>query len=112
MERKILYGNYNNINCMLHIFKCTLTVVLIPVSGFRGWIAFVAFMDLGTAFRSYIERRSFIGDHSESQFIDGNNINVEYNLFVSLKFNYVVIFSLYSFQVISLYHVSWGCIQY
>ncbi|EAA10621.4 AGAP004630-PB [Anopheles gambiae str. PEST] len=24
---------------------------------FRGWIAFVAFMDLGTAFRCYIERR-------------------------------------------------------
>ncbi|XP_052867873.1 uncharacterized protein LOC128273856 [Anopheles cruzii] len=39
---------------------------------FRGWIAFVAFMDLGTAFRCYIERRSFLGDHSETQFIEGD----------------------------------------
>lgn len=41
---------------------------------FRGWIAFVAFMDLGTAFRSYIEKRSFLGDHADTstQFIDGN----------------------------------------
>lgn len=38
---------------------------------FRGWIAFVAFMDLGTAFRSYIERRSFL-DHADTQFIEGN----------------------------------------
>ncbi|XP_026467117.1 uncharacterized protein LOC113371566 [Ctenocephalides felis] len=36
---------------------------------FRGWIAFVAFMDMGTAVRSYIERRSFLGDHSQNQFI-------------------------------------------
>lgn len=40
---------------------------------FRGWIAFVAFMDLGTAFRSYIERRSFLGDHSDTQFIEGKH---------------------------------------
>ncbi|XP_058454654.1 uncharacterized protein LOC131432419 [Malaya genurostris] len=39
---------------------------------FRGWIAFVAFMDLGTAVRCYIERRSFLGDHSETQFIEGD----------------------------------------
>lgn len=38
---------------------------------FRGWIAFVAFMDLGTAFRSYIEKRSFLGDPTDSQFIAG-----------------------------------------
>lgn len=38
---------------------------------FRGWIAFVAFMDLGTAFRSYIEKRSFLGDPSDSQYIAG-----------------------------------------
>ncbi|KAJ6640750.1 Multiple coagulation factor deficiency protein 2 like, partial [Pseudolycoriella hygida] len=37
---------------------------------FRGWIAFVAFMDLGTAIRSYIEKRSFLGDHSDTQFIE------------------------------------------
>ncbi|XP_055324749.1 uncharacterized protein LOC129579112 [Sitodiplosis mosellana] len=39
---------------------------------FRGWIAFVAFMDLGTAFRSYIEKRSFLGDPSDSQYIAGD----------------------------------------
>lgn len=38
---------------------------------FRGWIAFVAFMDMGTAVRSYIERRSFLGDHSQNQFMAG-----------------------------------------
>jgi hypothetical protein len=31
---------------------------------FRGWIAFVAFMDMGTAVRCYIEKRSFLGEHS------------------------------------------------
>lgn len=31
---------------------------------FRGWIAFVAFMDMGTAARCYIEKRSFLGEHS------------------------------------------------
>lgn len=30
------------------------------VYAFRGWIAFVAFMDMGTAIRSYIEKRSFL----------------------------------------------------
>ncbi|KAK7861858.1 hypothetical protein R5R35_013490 [Gryllus longicercus] len=29
---------------------------------FRGWIAFVAFMDLGNAVRSYIEKRSYLGE--------------------------------------------------
>lgn len=38
---------------------------------FRGWIAFVAFMDLGTAFRSYIERRSFFGHHLDNEYIEG-----------------------------------------
>ncbi|XP_077302885.1 uncharacterized protein LOC143923202 isoform X2 [Arctopsyche grandis] len=37
---------------------------------FRGWIAFVAFMDLGTAFRSYIERRSFFGHHLENEYLE------------------------------------------
>ncbi|KAF2895073.1 hypothetical protein ILUMI_11102 [Ignelater luminosus] len=31
---------------------------------FRGWIAFVAFVDLGTAVRSYIEKRSFLNNIS------------------------------------------------
>lgn len=39
---------------------------------FRGWIAFVAFMDLGTAFRSYIEKRSFLGDPSDPQYMAGS----------------------------------------
>lgn len=38
---------------------------------FRGWIAFVAFMDFGTAFRAFIERRSFLGDTSTSMFVEG-----------------------------------------
>ena len=42
---------------------------------FRGWIAFVAFMDLGTAFRSYIEKRSFLGDPSDSNYSQGNYIS-------------------------------------
>jgi len=46
---------------------------------FRGWIAFVAFMDLGTAFRSYIERRSFLGDHSDTQFIEGEYLKIKYS---------------------------------
>lgn len=37
---------------------------------FRGWIAFVAFMDLGTAGRSYIERRSFLS-HNGDEHLDG-----------------------------------------
>lgn len=37
---------------------------------FRGWIAFVAFMDLGTAGRSYIERRSFLSNNAEEH-LDG-----------------------------------------
>ncbi|XP_023939570.1 uncharacterized protein LOC112046943 [Bicyclus anynana] len=38
---------------------------------FRGWIAFVAFMDLGTAGRSYIERRSFLSN-AENEHLDGD----------------------------------------
>lgn len=42
---------------------------------FRGWIAFVAFMDLGTAVRSYIEKRSFLSSTlSETDYDDGINI--------------------------------------
>ncbi|XP_028173109.1 uncharacterized protein LOC114362054, partial [Ostrinia furnacalis] len=39
---------------------------------FRGWIAFVAFMDLGTAGRSYIERRSFLSNSGDSEQLDGD----------------------------------------
>lgn len=39
---------------------------------FRGWIAFVAFMDLGTAVRSYIEKRSFLTKTLlETDYVDG-----------------------------------------
>lgn len=34
---------------------------------FRGWIAFVAFMDLGVAIRSFIEKRCFIGEYSNTK---------------------------------------------
>lgn len=37
---------------------------------FRGWIAFVAFMDLGSAGRSYIERRSFLSN-TDNEHLDG-----------------------------------------
>lgn len=41
---------------------------------FRGWIAFVAFMDLGTVIRSYIEKRSFLSKLlSETEYGDGKN---------------------------------------
>ncbi|KAJ0169321.1 hypothetical protein K1T71_000723 [Dendrolimus kikuchii] len=39
---------------------------------FRGWIAFVAFMDLGTAGRSYIERRSFLSHNNGDGDLDGD----------------------------------------
>lgn len=35
---------------------------------FRGWIAFVAFMDLGVAFRSFIEKRCFLGEYADTKF--------------------------------------------
>lgn len=38
---------------------------------FRGWIAFVAFMDLGTAVRSYIEKRSFLSKTVDTDYVDG-----------------------------------------
>uniref|UniRef100_A0A1B6DEZ1 EXPERA domain-containing protein n=1 Tax=Clastoptera arizonana TaxID=38151 RepID=A0A1B6DEZ1_9HEMI len=34
---------------------------------FRGWIAFVAFMDFGVAVRSFIEKRCFLGEFSYMQ---------------------------------------------
>lgn len=43
---------------------------------FRGWIAFVAFMDLGTAVRCFIEKRAFFGQFA--------NANAVANLFVEM----------------------------
>ncbi|XP_055852649.1 uncharacterized protein LOC129916623 isoform X2 [Episyrphus balteatus] len=45
---------------------------------FRGWIAFVAFMDFGTAFRCYVEKRSFLSQNTE---ID----NIEIGMYCILK---------------------------
>ncbi|XP_055907489.1 uncharacterized protein LOC129942531 [Eupeodes corollae] len=42
---------------------------------FRGWIAFIAFMDLGTAFRCYVEKRSFL-----SQNPDIENVDMDYTI--------------------------------
>lgn len=33
---------------------------------FRGWIGFVAFMDLGTAVRCFIEKRAFFGQYANA----------------------------------------------
>lgn len=42
---------------------------------FRGWIAFVAFMDLGTTVRSYIEKRSFLSNTMNyMEYDDGSQI--------------------------------------
>lgn len=57
---------------------------------FRGWIAFVAFMDLGTAIRSYIEKRSFLGDHSDTQFIEGKSFLFSYSIDLFLWKNFLM----------------------
>jgi len=36
------------------------------IYAFRGWIGFVAFMDLGTAFRIFVEKRAFFGPYSNA----------------------------------------------
>lgn len=45
---------------------------------FRGWLAFVAFMDLGATFRSFFENKCIIGTQTNLQadenFIHGTNI--------------------------------------
>lgn len=44
---------------------------------FRGWLAFVAFMDLGVTFRSFFENKCIIGTQTNLQadehFIHGTN---------------------------------------
>ncbi|KAK6641351.1 hypothetical protein RUM44_013060 [Polyplax serrata] len=44
---------------------------------FRGWIGFVAFMDIGTAIRCFNEKRSFFGAYSYSKAIDSNFNRIE-----------------------------------
>ena len=46
-------------------------VLFLFFSAFRGFVAFVAFFDIGSAARAYIEKRSFLGDHSDSLIHDG-----------------------------------------
>lgn len=52
------------------------------IYAFRGWIAFLAFMDLGTAVRSYIEKRSFLSKTIEDidKYVDGTKIYISYFL--------------------------------
>lgn len=47
---------------------------------FRGWIGFVAFMDIGTAIRCFNEKRSFFGPHSYAKALDS-----QYNKMGKLK---------------------------
>lgn len=82
------------------------------IYAFRGWIAFLAFMDLGTAVRSYIEKRSFLSKTIEdmSQFVDGMYkliFNYYINLFSIFKEEYTTsrILGLYSIlKAVTLIH--------
>lgn len=53
---------------------------------FRGWIAFVAFMDLGTAGRSYIEGRSFLNNNGETEHLDGNTLFIYWS-YIQFTYN-------------------------
>lgn len=53
---------------------------------FRGWIAFVAFMDLGSAFRSYIEKRSFVDEHADIQYFNGTLDSIGIISIIRLKY--------------------------
>lgn len=59
---------------------------------FRGWIAFVAFMDLGTAFRSYIEKKSFLGDHFDVPYIE------ESGKFKFLIFSFILLIFMFFYR--------------
>lgn len=52
------------------------------IYAFRGWIAFLAFMDLGTAVRSYIEKRSFLSKTIDdiNKYVDGTD-----TIYISLQ---------------------------
>jgi hypothetical protein len=53
---------------------------------FRGWLAFVAFMDLGVTFRSFFENKCIMGTQSNLQadenFIHGTNAYVVNDNFI------------------------------
>ena len=52
---------------------------------FRGWIGFVAFMDIGTAFRCFMENRSFLGAH----FLLNSNGLADGDLFFNILYLYI-----------------------
>lgn len=67
---------------------------------FRGWIAFVAFMDLGTAGRSYIEKRSFLNNNGENEHLDGKFILIKKNHQSFQKFELLYCSSIHTFMYI------------
>lgn len=56
-------------------------------SAFRGFVGFVAFIDIGSAARAYIEKRSFLGDHSDSNQIHEGNLGTLSQFEFDLTFN-------------------------
>jgi hypothetical protein len=40
-------------------------MIIFVITFLKGYIAFVAFIDLGTALRNYVERRSFMSGNEE-----------------------------------------------
>lgn len=58
---------------LLHCISIEDTMDVKILYAIRGWIAFVAFMDFGTAVRSYIEKRSFLSKtiYNVDNFVDG-----------------------------------------
>jgi len=52
---------------------------------FRGWLAFVAFMDLGVTFRSFFENKCIIGTQSNLQ-ADENFIHGKQFLYIYKNF--------------------------
>lgn len=60
---------------------------------FRGWLAFVAFMDLGVTFRSFFENKCIIGTQSNLQadenFIHGTKVLIFEQISYLLNIVYV-----------------------
>lgn len=73
MQRKKSRNSFTPQHCSIESLGSLIRMDKKVLYAFRGWIAFVAFMDLGTSFRSYVEKRSFIGDHTDN-FIQGDYV--------------------------------------
>lgn len=60
------------------------------IYAFRGWIAFVAFFDLGTAVRSYIEKRSFLSERAnlsdQEEYVDGTILFISNAVYINKIF--------------------------